>query len=206
MLPVTASIALEVEVLESVDRKAAAESKKAAGMLLGLVGDKEAAIQDIDGLGPASAPSGLREPMPRLPDTGPSSSPTGAAGASPIARLPRHRLPPQPPKRLCRGRRMTPISPPNCPWTGFDRRRPGGAARQTEGPDLVVPTSREKKDLSPAERERIKPAGDFVMDLTKAMLADRAIIAPRTHPGSQNAKARPLRRLPEMLSGIRRKS
>jgi len=81
------SIALEVEVLESVDRKAAAESKKAAGMLLGLVGDNEAAIQDIErGLGPASGAVGPSRTDAPPPDTGPSSSPTGAAGPPPIAR------------------------------------------------------------------------------------------------------------------------
>lgn len=54
------------------------------------------------------------------------------------------------------------------------------------GPVLEAPPSQEKKNLTPAEREKVKPAADFIMDLTKAML--RTGYYSPDHPGSQKAK------------------
>lgn len=44
----------------------------------------------------------------------------------------------------------------------------------------------EKKDLTPEERRRVEPVGEFVMDLTKAML--RSGYYSPDHPGSKQAK------------------
>jgi hypothetical protein len=41
-------ISVEAEVIEATDRKIASDEKKAAGMLLSLVGDATAAIQDLE--------------------------------------------------------------------------------------------------------------------------------------------------------------
>ena len=60
------------------------------------------------------------------------------------------------------------------------------AQREIAPEAAAAPATRVKKDLSAAERERIKPVGEFVMDLTKAMLRS-GYYAP-DHPGSQNAK------------------
>ncbi|MCJ7774317.1 MAG: hypothetical protein MUP22_14435, partial [Desulfobacterales bacterium] len=49
---------------------------------------------------------------------------------------------------------------------------------------FVPPT--EKKDLTPDERRRVEPVGEFVMDLTKAML--RSGYYSPDHPGSMQAK------------------
>jgi HEAT repeat protein len=51
--------------------------------------------------------------------------------------------------------------------------------------DASVPVA-EKKTLAAEERDRIKPAGDFIMDLTKAMLRSGYYAA--DHPGAKNAK------------------
>ena len=58
--------------------------------------------------------------------------------------------------------------------------------RETVEPEITAPAISEKKELTPEERNRVKPAGEFIMDLTKAML--RTGYYSTDHPGSDNAK------------------
>jgi HEAT repeat protein len=184
------AIALEAQVLESIDRKTAAESKKAAGMILGLIGDNQAAIQDMErelgimaGTGnitpseiaAQTSDAGLSPSPPEIEGSTPSAPPDAATGATASAEAAPAREEPDP------------RQPPelSMDWIRSAVAQ-AEAARQAEGPDLAVAATRDKKDLTPAERERIKPAGDFVMDLTKAML--RTGYYSPEHPGSQNAK------------------
>ena len=186
-------ISVETEVLEATDRKTAADSKKVAGMLLGLVGDETAAIRDLEReLGIASADDDGKPPGAALPRDGspsipptekitpsaatpPAAEPAGKSSAS--AATPQRSLEPTP-------------ATGSSPELSMDWIRSAvalaEAARETQGPEQAAPAGREKKDLTPAERERIKPAGDFVMDLTKAML--RTGYYSPDHPGSQKAK------------------
>ncbi len=53
-------------------------------------------------------------------------------------------------------------------------------------PEITVAPTVEKKDLTLEERKKIKPSGDFLMDLTKAML--RSGYYSTDHPGSEGAK------------------
>jgi hypothetical protein len=53
-------------------------------------------------------------------------------------------------------------------------------------PEIEAPPSQDKKNLNSEERGRVKPAADFIMDLTKAML--RSGYYSPDHPGSQKAK------------------
>ena len=60
-------------------------------------------------------------------------------------------------------------------------------AREKEPePEVGVAPTTEKKDLTIAEREKVKPVADFIMDLTKAML--RSGYYSMDHPGAQDAK------------------
>jgi len=52
--------------------------------------------------------------------------------------------------------------------------------------ELKVAPTAEKKDLTPEERTKVKPSGEFLMDLTKAMLRSGYYSA--EHPGSEGAK------------------
>jgi HEAT repeat protein len=52
--------------------------------------------------------------------------------------------------------------------------------------ELTVAPTAEKKDLTPEERKKVKPSGEFLMDLTKAMLRSGYYSA--DHPGSEGAK------------------
>jgi HEAT repeat protein len=53
-------------------------------------------------------------------------------------------------------------------------------------PEIIVPPTSEKKDLTLSEREKIKPVAEFLMDLTKAMLRSGYYSA--DHPGCKDAK------------------
>ncbi len=53
-------------------------------------------------------------------------------------------------------------------------------------PVMEAPPTQDKKNLTAAERDRVKPAADFIMDLTKAML--RTGYYSPDHPGAQKAK------------------
>ena len=53
-------------------------------------------------------------------------------------------------------------------------------------PEITVPPASEKKDLSIAERQKVKPVAEFIMDLTKAMLRSGYYSA--DHPGAEDAK------------------
>jgi hypothetical protein len=52
--------------------------------------------------------------------------------------------------------------------------------------ELTVAPTAEKKDLTPEERTKVKPSGEFLMDLTKAMLRSGYYAA--DHPGAEGAK------------------
>ncbi|MGD2186752.1 MAG: HEAT repeat domain-containing protein [Desulfobacterales bacterium] len=56
----------------------------------------------------------------------------------------------------------------------------------TTAPEITVAPTTEKKDLTLEERKKVKPSGDFLMDLTKAML--RSGYYSSDHPGSKGAK------------------
>ncbi len=57
---------------------------------------------------------------------------------------------------------------------------------EEEEPEEIPPPRKEKKELSSEERERVQPSGEFIMDLTKAML--RSGYYSPDHPESQQAK------------------
>jgi hypothetical protein len=52
--------------------------------------------------------------------------------------------------------------------------------------ELTVAPTAEKKDLTPEERTKVKPSGEFLMDLTKAMRRSGYYSA--EHPGAEGAK------------------
>ena len=52
--------------------------------------------------------------------------------------------------------------------------------------EITVAPTVEKKDLTLEERKKVKPSGEFLMDLTKAMLRSGYYSA--DHPGSEGAK------------------
>ncbi|HSV92491.1 MAG TPA: hypothetical protein VLH81_05425, partial [Desulfobacterales bacterium] len=155
------AVALEAEVIESVDRKAAEAGGKTAGMLFAAA-SPAAAIAELE------RRLGVARP-------GAAAAPSVAAKA------------PAPPAR------PSPPPAPSAPAPGLSMEWLTAALSQAEvqretEPEAVpvAVTGRDKTDLTPEERERIKPAGEFVMDFTKAMLRT-GYYAPE-HPGTEKAK------------------
>ena len=181
-------ITLEMEVLEAVDRKSGAELKKPCGMLLAPTGELEAALRTL--AQEIRAIPGLAAALAGRPGTG-DSPPVG--GATPPRPPGEARLPPAPSEAPARSAEPAPDAharPPEDAVLPMSWIRSAVAQEEVQreiAPEAVAASAaRVKKDLSAAERERIKPVGEFVMDLTKAML--RTGYYASDHPGSQNAK------------------
>jgi hypothetical protein len=157
------AVSVEAEVTESVDRKAAEAGGKTAGMLLAAVGADGAVAELERRLGP--------------------SRPDAPAVPAPAAAPPGNSPPPAPPPPSAAG---APAPGLSMEWLSTALSQ-AEAVREAEAEPVPVVTSvRDRTDLTPAERERIKPAGEFVMDFTKAML--RTGYYASEHPGSEKAK------------------
>lgn len=181
-------ITLEMEVLEAVDRKSAAALKKPCGMLLGPAGTLEATLRTL--AQEIRATPGLAAALAGRPGTGDSPPADGPPPPQPPGDAP---VPPPPSQAPARSAEPAPAAharPPEDAALPISWIR--SAVAQEEAPSEIAPAAAAapaisvKKDLSAAERERIKPVGEFVMDLTKAMLRTGYYVS--DHPGSQKAK------------------
>jgi HEAT repeat protein len=181
-------ITLEMEVLEAVDRKSGAALKKPCGMLLGPAGELEATLRTL--AQEIRATPGLAAALAGRPGTGDSPPAGGTTPPQPPGEAP---VPPSPSEAPARSAESAPDAqarPPEDAALPISWIRSAVAQEEAQreiAPEAAVaPVTSVKKDLSAAERERIKPVGEFVMDLTKAML--RTGYYASDHPGSQNAK------------------
>ena len=147
-------VSVETEVLESTDRQAAEVERKPAGMLLAVIGQNEAVIELERRLGVPGPPR-------------PSERTAQAADSVPA---PADDQPPKPkPPAAASG--QDPSGPAlSLEWMGAALSQTAAVRESDPEPLPAALSGREKTELTPAERERIKPVGDFVMDLTKAML------------------------------------
>jgi hypothetical protein len=158
------AVSLDAEVLKSVDRDAAEVGRCPAGMLLAVAGEIGAAAELERRLGPPAS----------------GAIPTAPPAAAPAARAPTVLPPPGAPDA------------DGAPALSFEWIAAALAQAEAlpepepETLPAVVSSAVERVELTPAERERIKPVGEFVMDLTKAMLRT-GYYAPE-HPGSEKAK------------------
>ncbi len=154
-------VELEAVVLATIEPQTAEVSETAGGMSIGLCAEPGSALEALEReLEAVPGFAALRD-RPPVPAADPALQPPAAEPQGP-------------------GESALPL-----PWI---RRAVAqkAAARENDAPEAVPPPLTEKKDLTPEERARIKPVGDFVMDLTKAMLRT-GYYAP-DHPGSLNAK------------------
>ena len=159
-----AAVSVEAEVIESVDRKASEAGGKTAGMLLTAVGT-DGAVAELE------RRLGISRP-------GPSVAPAASAA---VPKAPPPSAPDPPPAAV-----PAPSPALSMQWLSSALAQ-AETVREAEPETVpVVAGRRDKTDLTPAERERIKPAGEFVMDFTKAMLRT-GYYAPE-HPGSEKAK------------------
>jgi hypothetical protein len=158
---------LEAEVIQAGGAPNPAATPPAGGILLGLTGDFQAALQPM-ALEIDLTPDGALRPSPPPAAAG-TAGPTAPHNPQPVD------LPEAPEKD----------APLSMTWimaaVAQEEVKP-----EPETPFLWTPEPAERKDLSPAERQRAQPAAVFVMDLTKAML--RTGYYSPEHPGSRQAK------------------
>jgi len=150
-------VSLQAEVLEATDRTAAEAGRKPAGMLLAPSGDTGAVLELENRLAKRPAPAATPAPAS---ESRPEPRPTLPAASAPALSL---------------------------EWLRAALSEAEAVREAEPEPPPPVPPGQGKTDLTPAERERIKPVGEFVMDFTKAMLRT-GYYAPQ-HPGSEKAKS-----------------
>ncbi len=178
-------LTLDMRVIASVDRASAEQQKRACGMLLGTVGNPPAAVEELARqMRSLPALNGLVAATPVHPASSGTPCATSSAagtGADPWP-TPRPSGPVPPPRQRPSDQEEPALS------MGWIRSAvaQAEAARERELEAPPPAHAAAKKELSPADRERIKPVGEFVMDLTKAMMRSGYYAA--DHPGSHNAK------------------
>jgi HEAT repeat protein len=189
-------------VVKTLDEQIAAQMNKPTGMLLALVGDTESILNELnstlstnkdyrDLLGLAE-PAELTQPSAakETPEEHPSSE-KAAAPIEPAARsVERETASDQTDSEFKDLDDITPEDEADADLTlGWLRdavdQEEVARADQAE-PEITVAPTTEKKELSLKERKKVKPSGDFLMDLTKAMLRSGYYSA--EHPGAKGAK------------------
>jgi HEAT repeat protein len=145
----------------------------------------------------------LPPPPPQPPAPLPPAAKTPEAPPEPEHLPPLPPPPPQPPAPRSPGPQIPPPPKPTPPPSAPPIVKNEGALKlewlrevvgdkdlevaKAEEPEPKPEPTAEGKELSPEERERVKPVGDFIMDLAKAMLRS-GYYAP-DHPGAKTAKA-----------------
>ena len=148
------------------------------------------------GLNPPAEPVAPPPPQHSRPDSPPPPGPPPeppAKPAPPPASPPAPAPPPPPPAKSAEAPSPEPTSASGAEKSGVQLewlREIVGAedlviAPEPE-PEELAPAPAERKELTPEERERVKPVGEFIMDLAKAMLRSGYYSA--DHPGAQQAK------------------
>ena len=189
-------------VVKIIDEQIASKINKPTGMLLEVVGGPDSILEELqsalskhkeyrDLLGLAE-PAESSPPSPDI-DTAqgqPSSSKTEAPlePAAPVGAM--DTVSPQTDSELNDLDEVSPEDEDKADLS-LDWLRKAVAQERVTREDVppleitVAPTA-EKKDLTLEERKKVKPSGEFLMDLTKAMLRSGYYSA--DHPGSEGAK------------------
>jgi chemotaxis protein histidine kinase CheA len=189
-------------VVKILDEQIAAQMNKPTGMLLALVGETESILnalnstlstnkdyRDLLGLAEAAEltpPSAAEE----TPEEHPSSE-KAAAPIEPAARSVETEAASDQSDREFKD--LDDITPQDeadadltLEWLRDAVDQEEVAKEDAAEPEITVAPTTEKKELSLKERKKVKPSGDFLMDLTKAMLRSGYYSA--EHPGSKGAK------------------
>jgi HEAT repeat protein len=179
-------LTVEGGVIKTVDEQIAAQLKKPTGMLVGLIGGPEVALKELNAALSSNtyyrmllnlpASTGEDKTPPPVPDAGEDDT------EEPIAEKTTSEVAPDP----------EPASEPaadsalTMDWIREAIAQEESAREKESVAQIVAAPVAEKKQLSQADREKVKPSGEFLMDLTKAMLRS-GYYAP-DHPGSEGAK------------------
>ncbi len=183
-------------VVKILDEQIAAQFNKPTGMLLTVVGGPESILKELSStLGTNKKYQnmlGLTQPaaVEEAPEDQPSSSKTEAPVAPAEPSVDKVPVSQQPDNDLKDLDEVSPEEDGKADLT-LDWLRKAVAQEEvvredTPKPEITIAPTTEKKDLTLEERKKIKPSGEFLMDLTKAML--RSGYYSSDHPGSEGAK------------------
>ena len=189
-------------VVNTLDQHTAAQMNKPTGMLLEVAGGPDSIIKELQSalgqnenyrnlLGLAE-PADLSPPSPDI-DTADGQPPPDKTEAAPPAAAPGTPTGTIPHQKDSKLNDLNEVSPEEVGKAdlSLDWLRKAVAQEKVTREDLppleitVAPTA-EKRDLTLEERKKVKPSGEFLMDLTKAMLRSGYYSA--DHPGSEGAK------------------
>jgi HEAT repeat protein len=179
-------LTVEGGVVKTFDEQTAAQLKKPAGMVVGLVGGPEIALQGLNGALSSNTyyrmllnlPASTGEDIapPPAPDSGEDDTEETLAEKT-TAKV---AADPEPAFEPAADHALT------MDWIREAIAQEEAAREKESVAQLAAAPVTEKKQLSQADREKVKPSGEFLMDLTKAML--RSGYYSSDHPGSESAK------------------
>ena len=193
---------VEGVVAKTIDEQTAAKLKKPTGMLLALVGGPDSILNELNsvlsthqdyqkllGLAPpteSATPSPDQEAAGEQPSLASPQTPT--ASTAPVVNT--DPVSQQADSELNDLDEVSPEEDGKADLT-LDWLRKAVAQEEVvredvPPPEITLAPTAEKKDLTLEERKKIKPSGEFLMDLTKAMLRSGYYSA--DHPGSEGAK------------------
>jgi len=179
-------LTVEGGVIKTLDEQTAAQLKKPAGMVVGLIGGPEVALQKLNGALSSNtyyrmllnlpASTGPDKTPPPVPDAGEDDTkkPITEKTTSEVA------ADPEPASEPAADNALT------MDWIREAIAQEEAAREKESSAQIAAAAVTEKKQLSQADREKVKPSGEFLMDLTKAML--RSGYYASDHPGSEGAK------------------
>ncbi len=174
-------LTVEGGVIKTFDEKTAAELKKPTGMVVGLIGEPEVALKELnDALGSNTyyrmllnlpEPAAENETTSPVPDPGEDQT---EKTTSEVVADPETTSEPAADDAL------------TMDWIREAIAQEEAAREKESVAQIAAAPVTEKTQLSQVDREKVKPSGEFLMDLTKAML--RSGYYSPDHPGAGGAK------------------
>jgi hypothetical protein len=183
-------------VVKILDEQIAAQIKKPTGMLLSVLGGPESILDKLSSTLCTNKTYqnmlGLTQPavVKEAPEDQPSSNKTEAPVATAAPVVATDTISNQTDSELSDLDEVSPEEDGKADLT-LDWLRKAVAQEKVvredvPPPEITLAPTAEKKDLTLEERKKVKPSGEFLMDLTKAML--RSGYYSSDHPGSEGAK------------------
>ena len=168
---------VEGGVIKTIDEQTAAKLKKPTGMLVGLIGGPAAALQELNQALHANTYYRMLLNLSDTTEEDTSTTPPVPDSGNPPVSEP---APQSAPESVADDDALT------MDWIREAIAQEEAAREKETAAQIAAAPVAEKKQLSLEDRAKAKPSGEFLMDLTKAML--RSGYYSPDHPGSAGAK------------------
>jgi hypothetical protein len=179
-------LTVEGGVVKTIDDQKAAQLKKPSGMLVGLIGGAEAALKDLNRALSANTYYRMLLHLPPVSEEDESSSLVSDSVNNPAERSVAENTSPAVAAEQAQPDEPAADNALTMDWIREAIAQEEAARDKESAAQIAAAPVTEKKQLSPADRAKVKPSGEFLMDLTKAML--RSGYYSPDHPGAENSK------------------